>query len=415
MVALRADYYGRCAAYPELSRLLAENHVLVGAMQHVELRRAVVGPAERVGLIVEPELVEALVNDVEDEPGELPLLSSALLQLWQRRDGRHLRLSTYEDTGGVRGAVARLAEDGFGRLDKAQQAVARTVFLRLAEVEIEGGVERLRLPREEVEDGRGDVAAVIDLLADARLLTVSAGSVEFAHEALLREWPRLRDWIENDRENMRIHRNLSSAAQEWQRLGRDEGALYRGSRLGEAREWSKHTHLRPTDLEREFIGASIGRQRRERGARRRRLRLAFGGSCAGASSRSAPSRWWRWTSGAMRSSSGTSRVSRELALQSANTLEADPGLSLALALRAVDTSQTPPAVAALRQATLASRELAELQGDSENARHGGTQSRTGQDGDRGWERRNRPLVERRDAARNGDAWMRDHGELLAAQ
>ena len=145
VLALRADFYGRCAAYPDLSRLLAENHVLVGAMQHVELRRAVLGPAERVGLIVEPELVEALVNDVEDEPGELPLLSSALLQLWQRRDGRHLRLSTYEDTGGVRGAVARLAEDGFGRLDNAQQAVARTVFLRLAEVEIEGGVERRRL------------------------------------------------------------------------------------------------------------------------------------------------------------------------------------------------------------------------------------------------------------------------------
>ena len=67
VVALRADFYGRCAAYPELSRLLAENHVLVGAMQHVELRRAVLGPAERVGLQVEPELVEALVNDVQYE------------------------------------------------------------------------------------------------------------------------------------------------------------------------------------------------------------------------------------------------------------------------------------------------------------------------------------------------------------
>ena len=300
VVALRADYYGRCAAYPELSRLLAENHVLVGAMQHVELRRAVVGPAERVGLIVEPELVEALVNDVEDEPGELPLLSSALLQLWQRRDGRHLRLSTYEDTGGVRGAVARLAEDGFGRLDEAQQAVARTVFLRLAEVEIEGGVERRRLPREEVEDGRGDVAAVIDLLADARLLTVSAGSVEFAHEALLREWPRLRDWIEDDRENMRIHRNLSSAAEEWQRLGRDEGALYRGSRLAEAREWSKHTHLRPTDLEQEFLGASLGRRTPRTWCASPAVTARVRRLWRWASSRSAPSRSSRSTSGAMR-------------------------------------------------------------------------------------------------------------------
>ena len=337
MLALRADFYGRCAAYPDLSRLLAENHVLVGAMQHVELRRAVLGPAERVGLIVEPELVEALVNDVEDEPGELPLLSSALLQLWQRRDGRHLRLSTYEDTGGVRGAVARLAEDGFGRLDNAQQAVARTVFLRLAEVEIEGGVERRRLPREEVEDGRGDVAAVIDLLADARLLTVSAGSVEFAHEALLREWPRLRDWIDADRENMRIHRNLSSAARGLAaRSDRDEGALYRGSRLSEALEWSKHTHLRPTDLEREFLA----RERRPRAPRTWRapaaVAVVFGALALGIVAIGAVA----LVALDQRRDAEQQRniaVSRELALESADALEVDPSLALSLALWAVDT------------------------------------------------------------------------------
>jgi WD40 repeat protein/DNA-binding SARP family transcriptional activator len=366
VVALRADFYGRCAAYPELARLLAENHVLVGAMQHVELRRAVLGPAERVGLDVEPELVEALVNDVEDEPGELPLLSSALLELWQRRDGRHLRLSTYEHTGGVRGAVARLAEDGFGRLDAAQQAVARTVFLRLAEVEIEGGVERRRLPREAVEDGRGDVAAVVDLLADARLLTVSAGSAEFAHEALLREWPRLRDWIEADRENLRIHRNLCSAAEEWERLGRDEGALYRGSRLAEAREWAKDTYLRPTDLEKEFLGASLARQRRERGARRRRLQLAFGGLLLGIVAIGAVA----LVALDERSDAEHQRniaVSRELALQSADALEVDPELALRLALSGVDRSPTDQAAAALREATLAFRQLAVLPADSLDA------------------------------------------------
>jgi WD40 repeat protein len=412
VIALRADFYGRCAAYPELSRLLAEKHVLVGAMQHVELRRAVLGPAERVGLVVEPELVEALVNDVEDEPGELPLLSSALLELWQRRDGRHLRLSTYEDTGGVRGAVARLAEDAFGRLDEAQQAIARTVFLRLAEVEIEGGVERLRLPREEVEDGRPEVAAVVDLLADARLLTVSAGSVEFAHEALLREWPRLRDWIEDDRESLRIHRNLGTAAQEWERLGRDEGALYRGSRLAEARDWEKDTYLRPTELEKEFLGASLSRQRRERGARRRRLRFAFGALALGIVAIGAVA----LVAVDERNDAERQRevaVSRELALQSANSLEADPGLSLALALRAVDTSPTPPAVAALRQATLSYRELAELRADSENANaaalspSGDNAIAGGSDGIvRQWD-----VATRRETARL-DA---NHGELRAAR
>jgi WD40 repeat protein/DNA-binding SARP family transcriptional activator len=362
VVALRADFYGRCAAYPDLSRLLAENHVLVGAMHHVELRRAVVGPAERVGLEVEPELVEALVNDVEDEPGELPLLSSALLELWQRRDGRRLRLAAYESTGGVRGAVARLAENGFGRLDETQQAVARTVFLRLAEVEIEGGVERRRLPREDVEDGRGDVADVINLLADGRLLTVSAGSVEFAHEALLREWPRLRDWIDDDREDLRIHRNLSSAAGEWERLGRDESVLYRGSRLAEAREWSRHTDLRPTDLEREFLRASLARERRERGARRRRLRLAFGALSLGIVAIGAIA----LVALDQRSDAEHQRniaVSRELALESAGALHVDPELALRLALWANDTAPTEQAGAALREATLAFRPYYALRAD----------------------------------------------------
>ena len=259
VVALRADFYGRCAAYPELARLLAANHVLVGAMRHVELRAAIVDPAERAGLVVEPELVDALVADVEDEPGALPLLSTALLELWQRRDGTRLRLATYEETGGVLGAVARLAEDAFGRLDPAQQAVARTVLLRLAEVEPEGGVERRRLPLAELEaTGDGAAAGVIELLADARLLTISAGSVEFAHEALLREWPRLRDWIEEDRDDLRLHRSLSLAEQEWTRLDRDESALYHGARLAEAQEWAERGDPGPTEPERAFLAASAG-------------------------------------------------------------------------------------------------------------------------------------------------------------
>jgi WD40 repeat protein/DNA-binding SARP family transcriptional activator len=356
VVAIRADYYGSCAAYAELASLLATNNVLVGPMRRDELRRAVEGPALRAGLQVDPELADALVADVEDEPGALPLLSTSLLELWQRREGRRLRLSSYRDTGGVHGAVARLAEDGFARLDEAQQPVARTVLLRLAEVEIEGGVERRRLPREEVEDGRADVAAVIDLLADARLLTVSAGSVEFAHEALLREWPRLSDWIEDDREDLRVHRNLRSAAQEWQRLGRDEGALYRGSRLAEASEWSEHTELRPTDLEREFLDASFRRERRERGARRRRLRLAFGGLLAALAAITAVAIFAVYQ-GRQAERQRDVAASRELAARATSFLEVDPALSLTLALQALDRRDTEQAENVLRQATLASSAL----------------------------------------------------------
>src|SRR3954453_10975775 len=151
VLALRADFYGRCATYPALSRLLGSNHVLVGPMQRDELRRAIELPAQRAGLDVEPALVDGLLADVEDEPGGLPLLSTALLELWQRRDGRTLGLATYEATGGVRGAVGRLAEDAFGRLDPAEQTVARTVLLRLTGQGSGGAVVRRRVALAELE------------------------------------------------------------------------------------------------------------------------------------------------------------------------------------------------------------------------------------------------------------------------
>ena len=208
VLALRAEFYGRCAAYPELARLLGANHVLVGPMQRDELRRAIELPAQRAGLRVERELVERLLADAADEPGALPLLSSALLELWQQRDGRHLRLAAYERTGGVRGAVARLAEAAYDRLDPAQQTVARSILLRLAGEDAGAGAVRRRVPLEELDADRDDVRAVLDALAGSRLVLVDAGTAEVAHEALLREWPRLRGWLEEDADGRRLHRRL---------------------------------------------------------------------------------------------------------------------------------------------------------------------------------------------------------------
>ena len=201
-------------------------------------------------------------------PGALPLLSTALLELWQQRDGRRLRHAAYERAGGVRGAVARLGEDAYARLDAPQRAIARRVLLRLASIDDDGGVERLRVAPAEL--GGPDTAQVVGLLADSRLLTVHAGTVELAHEALLREWPRLRSWISEDQESLRVHRSLSSEAREWERLDRDDGALLRGARLAEAREL-----IEPDDrlagYEREYLSASVERAERERRARRRRV------------------------------------------------------------------------------------------------------------------------------------------------
>ena len=265
------------------------------------------------------------------------------------------------------GAVARLAEEAFGRLDQTQQALARTVLLRLAEVEPEGGVERRRLPLEELEsEGGEDVASVIGLLTDARLLTVSAGTVEFAHEALLREWPRLRDWIEDDREDLRIHRAVSAAAQEWLRLGRDEDALFRGARLAEARNWSERGDPGPTGPEREFLAASLDCEHRDRRARRRRLTGAFAALALALVVIAVVA----LVAIDQRRDAERQRdiaVSRELALESANTLEADPELALRVALWAVDTSRTNQAATALREATLAFRQLGVVRADSLDA------------------------------------------------
>ena len=121
LLALRADFFGRLASYGELADLVGPNHALLGPMSPAELRRAIERPAERVGLTVEPALVDALVDDVAGETGGLPLLETALLDLWRERDGPTLTEAAYERTDGVRGAVGRHAEAAFQALDPAER------------------------------------------------------------------------------------------------------------------------------------------------------------------------------------------------------------------------------------------------------------------------------------------------------
>ena len=132
VLALRADFYGRCAEEPALAEQLSASQVLVGPMGRAEYGSVIEGPAARAGLNVEPALVERLIDEVEGRPGGLPLLSTALVELWERRDGRTIPLSALAATGGISGAVGRLAENAYGQLTDAEQATARIVFLRLA-------------------------------------------------------------------------------------------------------------------------------------------------------------------------------------------------------------------------------------------------------------------------------------------
>ena len=274
-VALRADFYGRFAAYPELAELLGGNHVLVGPMQASELRRVVELPAGRVGLRVEPELADALVDDVEGEPGALPLLSTALLELWQKREDDALVLAAYRESGGVHGAVARLAEGTYARIPDERKPIVRAVMLRLVG-EGEGKVPvRRRAPLAELDLERiPDVTDVLETLADSRLVTVGEGSVEVAHEALLREWPRLREWIEEDAEGRRLRRHVTRSATDWDASGRDQGELYRGARLAAALDWSTEHALELNELERAFVTESREASEQEvKRARRTNRRL----------------------------------------------------------------------------------------------------------------------------------------------
>jgi WD40 repeat protein len=340
IVAVRGDFYARCAEYPMLSKLIAANQVLVAPMRRDELRQAIERPAQRAGLRVEPELVDMLLADVESEPGGLPLLSTALLELWQHRKGDWLQTATYERTGGVRRAVARLAEDAFAELDAPDQVVARRLFLRLADEGAADAVVRRRVPL--TEAGDDDVLRVAALLAQRRLLTISAGTVEVAHEALLREWPRLREWLEQDAAGRSLHRRLTDAAREWDERGRDPVDLYRGARLAAALEWRAEHAIELNATERVFLASARDAEAHELIAAKRRARrlrgLALGLAAlvliAGASAVLAI----RQTQSA--ESARQIAVSRSLATQAMLKLDGDPDVAALLSLEAYRAGPT---------------------------------------------------------------------------
>ena len=254
VVAIRSDYFARVVVHRRLADLLATNTVLVGAMSAEELGRAVEVPAAAADLEIEPGLVAAIAADVVGEPGGLPLMSTALLSLWERGGGRRLSLTDYRETGGVRTAVARLAEAAYAPMTTMQRTHARRILLRLAEVDDAGEPVRRRVALAELSvDGDPDARMALEALATRRLLTVSATHAEVAHEALLREWPRLRGWLDDDEAGRRMRRHLVPAAAAWHASAGDPGELYRGQRLIAALDFLAEHGDELTDLERDFL------------------------------------------------------------------------------------------------------------------------------------------------------------------
>jgi WD40 repeat protein len=271
VLGVRADFYTHCTAFPELLAVLRDGQVTVGAMTPDELRQAITQPAVRSGHTVETALVAELVATATGELGVLPMLSHALLETWRRRRGNTLTLRGFHDAGGIRGALANTAESVWARMAPHQRDVVRALFLRLTALGEGTEDTKRRITIDELDDDE-DTALVIAQLARARLLTLDHDLIEISHEALIRCWPRLGDWLTTDRERLRAHRQLVEATAIWESLGHEPGALYRGARLELVRDWLDHDPGMLTARERDFLATSVAEQAAETAAARRQTR-----------------------------------------------------------------------------------------------------------------------------------------------
>ncbi|MEJ2513504.1 MAG: hypothetical protein P8Y72_18135 [Anaerolineales bacterium] len=272
IITLRADFYDRPLHYPEFGEMMRSRMETILPLSPSELERAIVKPAERVGVTFEDGLVTQIVSAMTYQPGALPLLQYCLTELFERREGRTLTHKAYHEMGEAVGALARRTEAVFNDLDRASKQLTKQMFLRL--VTLGEGTEdmRRRVMQQEIialADQPEDMEEIIDLFAGYRLLSLDHDAasrqptVEVAHEAILREWEQLKSWLNESRQEIRMHRKLLQAVAEWQKAGKDKSYLLQGARLDEFEQWRSSTTVALTPAEREYLDmCSIERQRR---------------------------------------------------------------------------------------------------------------------------------------------------------
>lgn len=275
VISMRTDFYGRCASDQSLATAVSNNQVLVGAMTRNELRSAIEQPAYLTGFEFEPGLVDGLLDDADQQAGALPLLQHALLELWERRSGRRLTHIAYESIGRLAGALDRRAEKIFEQLSEDERHVCRRILLRLIQPGLGTEATKRRVPFQELLAADRSTALIEQILTrltapDARLLTTQAETgqenlptVEISHEALIRSWSRLREWIEEDRQGLLIQRHLTEAATEWKANGSNDGFLYRGARLAQTIDWARSHDQELTTDERNFLQESADKAAQE--------------------------------------------------------------------------------------------------------------------------------------------------------
>ena len=383
VVTMRADFWGECAPYVALREAMQAHQELVAPMDATELRRSVEEQAKRVGLRFEADVANRMLDDVAQEPGAMPLLQHALLELWKRRHGRWLKADEYRELGGVAQAIARTADDLYEQLSDDERLRTRDVFLRLTRLGDDAGSDgarrdtRQRVRLAELVPPAADAAthaaaesatsALVARLASARLVVTTRDAasgedqVEVAHEALIRYWPRLREWLDESRAALRLRSGVRDASLEWEQGGRDEALLvHRGARLDEAVALAKGAELGGgiglNAEERAYVHACAAlreREARERelGHRRevRRLRLFVTGVGAAALVAVALA---VFALGERRTAQTHARSAEALALASSaiSALTTDPELATLLAIEAVRLDPTQKAEDALRRA-----------------------------------------------------------------
>jgi hypothetical protein len=276
VLTMRADFLGNALSYRPFADVLQNTDLKLGPMNREELTEVIEKPAQKLGVTLEAGLVKRILDDVESEPGNLPLLEFALTELWQRRQGKQLTHLAYTEIGQVQGALARHANEEYHKLSEAQREQMRRIFIQL----VRPGEGREDTRRLATKAELGEVSwALVKQLADARLVVTSRSeeaqveTVEVVHEALIRNWGELRGWMDTDRVFRAWQERLRAGMYQWQQIengdvtGWDESRLLRGTALAEAEEKLKQ---RPEDLsEGELFYIQVSVKLRDKEQRRR--------------------------------------------------------------------------------------------------------------------------------------------------
>ena len=375
IATLRADFFDQPLSVRGFGDLLAERTEAITPMSPEELERAIVAPAERTGLTVEPRLLAAMIADVVDRPGALPLLQFTLTELAERREDGVLTLVGYRRIGGVSGALARRAEQLFEAMNEAARDACRQVFLRLVTLGEGSEDTRRRVRRSELQplsDAR-TLDGVLDAFGRHRLLSFDRDpatrepTVEIAHEALLGAWDRLSGWIDEARDDIRTQRRLAAAVAEWESAERDPSYLLHGARLDQVQEWAGTTTLALSEADRAYVDEGVEVQRavseRERALERRSVRRLRSLVALGVAAALIATTLTVVAVNQRGRAEDEARVAaaRELAAAAVAELDLDAERSILLAMEAVDTTRSvdgsvlPVAAEALHRAVGASR------------------------------------------------------------